>query len=214
MNEKSKKINEQIHYGLDQTNPNDIIQIKLKDFMLIYKTMKELNAFFHQPDHFKNLEELETFLGNREYGAYSLINKIYYQILDQYLPEDIINQFEKEDNQLYNHQLPECINEAIEKGEAINYTEIRKKHDQFLIELRMGSGLNKVLLEDILQFLNSSAQLFKKKNQIPKEWMEIFIDTVPIVYSQAGSSLYSKDEQEQIFKAGDAILEKLYDCVL
>lgn len=104
--------------------------------------------------------------------------------------------------------------EAIEKEEAINYTEIRKNHDQFLIELRMGDGLNKELLEDILCFLNSSAQLFKTKNQIPKEWMEIFIGTVPVVYSQAESSLYPKDEQEQIFKAGDAILEKLYDCVL
>ncbi|VAW10754.1 hypothetical protein MNBD_BACTEROID03-736, partial [hydrothermal vent metagenome] len=48
-NNKSKDINEQIKFGLNSIDPEKTIEIKLKDFMLIYKTFEEFNRFFHQP---------------------------------------------------------------------------------------------------------------------------------------------------------------------
>jgi len=46
MNSKSKEINEQIDFGLDSIDAEATIEIKLKDFMLIYKTFEEFNRFF------------------------------------------------------------------------------------------------------------------------------------------------------------------------
>lgn len=98
MNSKSKDINEQIEFGLDSIDPEQKIEIRLKDFMMIYKTFEEFNRFFHQPLHYPSIEDIEIYLGNKDSGAYSVISKIYYQILPQYLPKEIEEKFgEKND---------------------------------------------------------------------------------------------------------------------
>ena len=106
MNTKSKEINEQIEYGLDSIDSEKTIEIKLKDFMLIYKTFEELNRFFHQPMHYPTLEDIEIFLGNKEFGAYSIINKIYFQTLSQYLPKEIEDTLDDENNPLEKPGVP------------------------------------------------------------------------------------------------------------
>ena len=93
MNDKSKEINEQINFGLDSIDPEKTIEIKLKDFMLIYKTFEEFNRFFHQPRHYPTIEDIEIYLGNIKAGAFSLITDIYYETLPQYLPKNIKNNF-------------------------------------------------------------------------------------------------------------------------
>ena len=86
---KSKEINERIEYGLESIDPDEIIELKLKDFMLIYKTFEEFNSFFHQPKHFENSKEVQEYMGDINSGGYSIINKLYYDVLWDYLPEDI-----------------------------------------------------------------------------------------------------------------------------
>lgn len=46
MRSKSKDINEQIEIGLDSIDPEQTIEIRLKDFMMIYKTFQEFNRLF------------------------------------------------------------------------------------------------------------------------------------------------------------------------
>jgi hypothetical protein len=106
MKEKSKEINEQVEYGLNSIDPDSKIEIKLKDFMFIYKTFEEFNRFFHQPDHYKTIEDIETYLGNRDSGAYALIYKLIYKILDQYLPKEIEGRFDDEDDPFHHPEFP------------------------------------------------------------------------------------------------------------
>ena len=98
MNKKSEDINKQIEFGLNSVDPEKTIEIKLKDFMIIYKTFEEFNRFFHQPMHYPSIEDLEIYLGNKDSGAYSIINKIYYKVLPQYLPKEIEEKFGEEDD--------------------------------------------------------------------------------------------------------------------
>lgn len=86
---KSKEINERIEYGIDTIDSDETIEIKLKDFMLIYKTFEEFNSFFHQPKHYEKPIEIQEFLGDINSGAYSIINQMYYDVLWNYLPEEI-----------------------------------------------------------------------------------------------------------------------------
>jgi hypothetical protein len=88
-NNKSKEINEQIEFGLENINDERKIEMKLKDFMYLYKTFEEFNRFFHQPMHYPTIEDVNIYLGNKNYGASSIISKTYYKTLDQYLPKDI-----------------------------------------------------------------------------------------------------------------------------
>jgi len=89
MDKKSKEINEQINFGLASIDPKTKIEIGLKDFMLIYKTFAEFNRFFHQPDHYKTIEDIKIYLGDRNFGAYSVIHNIYYNIMYKYIPKEI-----------------------------------------------------------------------------------------------------------------------------
>ena len=106
MNTESKKINEQIQFGLDTIDSELTVEIKLKDFMLIYKTFEELNRFFHQPLHYPTIDVLQTFLGNKEIGAYSIISNIYYKVLPQYLPSEIEAQFGESNDPFENPEYP------------------------------------------------------------------------------------------------------------
>ena len=95
---KSKQINEQIEFGLDSINPEATIAIKLKDFMMIYKTFEEFNRFFHQNLHYPTLEDIEIYLGNKDAGAYSIISQIYYKLLPKYIPKEIEEKFGEVDD--------------------------------------------------------------------------------------------------------------------
>lgn len=110
MNSKSKEINEQIEFGLDSIDSKETIEIKLKDFMLIYKTFEEFNRFFHQPMHYPTIEDIEIYLGDRDYGAYSIIHKIYYEVLSQYLPKEIEDKFGEENDPFQNPEYPYYYN--------------------------------------------------------------------------------------------------------
>ncbi len=109
MNNKSKGINEQVEYGLNSIDNEVKIEIKLKDFMLVYKTFEEFNRFFHQPDHYKSIKDIEDYIGNRDYGAYSLIHKLIYKTLDQYLPKEIVEKFGEDDDPFHHPEFPYYI---------------------------------------------------------------------------------------------------------
>ena len=106
MNNKSKEINEQIEFGLESIDTEEIVEIKLKDLMFVYNTFSEFNRFFHNPDHYPTIEDVNTYFGNRNAGAYSVISKIYYQLLSQYIPKDIYDKFGEIDDPFDNPKSP------------------------------------------------------------------------------------------------------------
>jgi len=110
MKTKSKEINEQIEFGLDSIDSEKTIEIKLKDFMLVYKTFEEFNRFFHQPMHYPTIEDIEIYLGNKDSGAYSVISEIYYKMLPQYLPKEIDEKLGEENDPFDNPEYPYYYN--------------------------------------------------------------------------------------------------------
>jgi len=92
---KYTTIEEQIEYGLETINSNETVEIKLKDLILIFETFEEFNRFFHQPRHYPTLEDVNEFLGDVDSGAYHMISKIYYDILSNYVPKAIMENWAK-----------------------------------------------------------------------------------------------------------------------
>jgi len=165
MNTKSKEINEQIEFGLDSIDSEKIIEIKLKDFMLIYKTFEEFNRFFHQPMHYPTIEDIEIYLGNKDSGAFSVISKIYYKILPQYLPKEINDKFGEENDPFDISKYPYYYNvkndENIDDG-TLKVTD-RKSFSKFaknlLIDYKKNGKTWKVnRIDDFIENINRYAE--------------------------------------------------------
>jgi len=90
---KYTTIEEQIEYGLDTIDPDRTVEVPLRDYMYVFQTLSELNRFFHQPDHYQTLDDVERFVGNIDSGAFAAIHKCLYKVLPNTLPEDIDRAF-------------------------------------------------------------------------------------------------------------------------
>lgn len=106
MNKRTKEINEQVEYGIDKLPDNRFVNINLKDFMFVYKSIEEFRRFFHNASHYPLLSDVETYIGNSENGAFSILNKLYCQTLDKYLPEDIDNPSEEDEGKFTHPNFP------------------------------------------------------------------------------------------------------------
>lgn len=88
--EEYTDIESQIEYGLEKIDPSRRIEVSLKDFLYLKNTIDEFVRFFHQPIHYKTLEDVEKFLGDKDQGAFHLLcevrRKFYYRDV---LPKDI-----------------------------------------------------------------------------------------------------------------------------
>ena len=79
---KNASIKEIVEYNLDKIPKEKYIKIKLNDFLYIYRTLEELMRFFHQPDHYKRIEDVKDFLGKQNSGgAFDVLNNTIYKIL-------------------------------------------------------------------------------------------------------------------------------------
>jgi hypothetical protein len=106
--EKYTTVEDQVLYGLDKIDKDRKVEIKisLRDLVFVIKTMEELNRFFHQSAHYPSLDDVKKYIGNVNSDAYSLIHKIYYNMLSEYLPEDIKNKMGYETDELVSPDYP------------------------------------------------------------------------------------------------------------
>ena len=96
MRKKVGTLEDILYFGIDTVNVDTNITIKLKDFILLYRTIEELRRFFHNREHYPDLTVVHEFLGNNKSGMFNIINRIYIDILDEYLTEDIENILESD----------------------------------------------------------------------------------------------------------------------
>lgn len=82
-------IENQVLCGLNSINKNLTVEVNLKQLLLVYKTMEELISFFHQPDCYPTINDVQKYMGNKESGMYSILSRIYYQEFDKMLPDDV-----------------------------------------------------------------------------------------------------------------------------
>lgn len=96
---KSKEINEQIKFGLDSIDKKRKVEIKLKDLLLIFKSIREFRRFFHNSNHYPLLTDIHTYIGDTKTGMYSILSKLYSKLY-KYIPEDLENTLGDEDDKL------------------------------------------------------------------------------------------------------------------
>ena len=82
-------IKEILMHGLDSVSSTQKVEISLRDFVLLFKTVEELRRFFHNPEHLNDVITVEQYVGNKENGIYSLLNEIYQDKLGKLVTPEV-----------------------------------------------------------------------------------------------------------------------------
>lgn len=98
MKEYTKDLEKIITYGFEKINPNETIDVNLKDLMYVYATLQEFMRFFHNNDHYPQLEDVEEFLGtvgnNR---GFAILSTAVYKKMHDMFPQHIEEMFDNGD---------------------------------------------------------------------------------------------------------------------
>jgi hypothetical protein len=67
------------------------IRVSLDEAKEVFLLLEELNAFFHSPSHYKDIDDVIAFV---EGGTYDKISRAYYEIVWNWLPKSVQLQIE------------------------------------------------------------------------------------------------------------------------
>ncbi len=96
---KKNPIENQVFYGLDTIDETKMVEVNLKNLLLIYKTIQELITFFHQRGHYTSIEDIHRYMGNKNAGMLSILWKINYEDYEKLLPQEVKDILENDDFQ-------------------------------------------------------------------------------------------------------------------
>jgi len=90
----TEDLEELVTYGFEGLDPNETIEVNLHDLMYVHATLQEFQRFFHQPLHYRTLEDVERFLGSiNDNAAYKLLHNSIHEKMRNMLPEHIDKMF-------------------------------------------------------------------------------------------------------------------------
>ncbi len=99
-----------ITHGFDSIDPNEKVEVNLKDLMYVYSTLQEYMRFFHQPSHYKTLDDIEDFLGSvNDKAGFKILHEAVYAKMRDMIPEHISEKFD--DGVFDSDELPFYYNE-------------------------------------------------------------------------------------------------------
>jgi hypothetical protein len=84
-----------VEHGLESVDPTRKVELPLRDALYAFKVLGEFVRFFHQPAHWRTLEEVERFIGNKDEGALHVLWEAYYRRLRDVWPPDIEEAFDE-----------------------------------------------------------------------------------------------------------------------
>ena len=88
--EYTENLEEIVTYGFDAVDPDEKVEVNLRDLMYVFSTLQEYQRFFHQPLHYQTIKDVERFLGSvNDQGAFKLLHTSIHKILRSMLPEHI-----------------------------------------------------------------------------------------------------------------------------
>jgi hypothetical protein len=67
----------------DTAKPGYIL--RAEDAWRVYELIEEMNHFLHQPEHYRNTQDIDEWLQS---GVYEELSTVYYDILSQWFPVD------------------------------------------------------------------------------------------------------------------------------
>jgi hypothetical protein len=87
-------VEEQVEFAVAKISDDEMIQVRARDLMFVYQTLRELQRFFHQPLHWPTLQSVQTFIGDKDKGALHLLSQCYHQKLRDVWTPKIVAQLE------------------------------------------------------------------------------------------------------------------------
>ncbi|MCE2029816.1 hypothetical protein [Sessilibacter corallicola] len=81
-------------HGFEAIDPNETVEVNLKDLMYVFSTLQEYQRFFHQPLHYQSLEDVEQFLGSVDDTAgFKLLHTAIHEKMRDMLPKHINDKY-------------------------------------------------------------------------------------------------------------------------
>lgn len=89
-NKYTENLEEIATHGFDAIDPEEKVEVNLKDLMYVFSTLQEYQRFFHQPKHYRSLKDVEHFLGSvKDKGGYRLLHTAIHEKMRHMLPKHI-----------------------------------------------------------------------------------------------------------------------------
>lgn len=96
--EYTENLEEIATYGFDAIDPDEKVEVNLKDLMYVFATLQEYQRFFHQPLHYQRMEDVERFLGSvSDHAAYKLLHTSIHEKMRDMLPAHISEKYDEGD---------------------------------------------------------------------------------------------------------------------
>lgn len=93
-NEYTNNLEELVTYGFDKIDPIETVEVNLKELMYVYATLQEFMRFFHQPEHYKNMKDIDKFLGSlNEKAGFKLLHTSIYKKMGSMIPKHISEKY-------------------------------------------------------------------------------------------------------------------------
>ncbi|HEY9106404.1 MAG TPA: hypothetical protein VIN58_06975 [Roseateles sp.] len=95
-------IEERVEYGIDAIPEAQMVTVSLRDLQYVRALLGEFVSFFHQPAHMETLEQVRSFVGNKDAGALHVLWEAYYERMSSMVAPLALH----DDEGRFDHPLP------------------------------------------------------------------------------------------------------------
>jgi hypothetical protein len=84
-----------VTHGLETIDDQETVTVNLRDLVFVYATLLEFQRFFHQPLHYRRLDDVKAFLGSVDDKAgYALLSSAIHDKMQAMLPKHVERGYE------------------------------------------------------------------------------------------------------------------------
>lgn len=92
--EYTENLEEIATFGFEVIDPDEKVEVNLKDLMYVFSTLQEYQRFFHQPLNYQSMEDIEQFLGSvNDRGGFKLLHTSIHEKMRGMLPKHISDKY-------------------------------------------------------------------------------------------------------------------------
>ncbi|MGN6829974.1 hypothetical protein [Paucibacter sp. M5-1] len=95
-------IEERVEYGIEAIPEDQMVTVSLRDLKYVHALLGEFVSFFHQSAHTETLDQVRSFVGNKDAGALHVLWEAYYQRMSRMVAPLAL----QHDDGRFDHPLP------------------------------------------------------------------------------------------------------------
>jgi hypothetical protein len=85
-------------FGFEAVDPEEKVEVNLRDLMYVFSTLQEYQRFFHQPRHYQKIEDVHRFLGSvNDSAGFKLLHTSIHEKMRGMLPDHIDEKYSEGD---------------------------------------------------------------------------------------------------------------------